>query len=83
MNLTYVIIDADDVSSVTGWGGVTVFETSADTLRWNVDPAGTKTFVKFDSSKPTPSFLEGKTQYTHAEILEVLATDEWSPPYPG
>ena len=81
MNLTYVIIDAGDVSSVTGWSGVTVFETSADTVRWNLDPAGTKTFVKFDSSHPTPSFLEGKTQHTHAEIKTVLSTDEWRTPY--
>ena len=81
MNLTYVIIDADDVSSVTGWGGETVFETSPATVRWNIDPAGTKTFVKFDSSKPTPSFLEGKTQYTYAEILVILATPEWTPPF--
>ena len=50
--IRWVIIDAGDVSTVTGWGGVTVYETSADTLRWNV--AGTKTFVKFDSSQPTP-----------------------------
>ena len=79
-NLTYVIIDADNVSSVTGWGGVTVNETSPATLRWNVDPAGTKTFVKFDSSAPTPSFLEGKTQYTYSEILAELAKPEWTPP---
>jgi hypothetical protein len=25
-----------------------------------------------------PSFLWGKTEYTHEEILEVLATDEWT-----
>ena len=80
MNLTYVIIDADDVSSVTGWGGVTVLETSADTLRWNWNPEGTKTFVKFPSSHPTPSFLEGKTQYTNAEIRLILNTEEWTPP---
>ena len=82
MSLTYVIIDADDVSSVTGWGGVTVCETSPETLRWNIDPAGTKTFVKFPSSNPTPSFLDGKTQYTHAEILAILATPEWRAPFP-
>ena len=78
--IRWVIIDAGDVSTVTGWGGVTVYETSADTLRWNV--AGTKTFVKFDSSQPTPSFLEGKAQLTHAEMLEILATAEWQPPFP-
>ena len=82
MAATYVKIDPADVSSITGWGGETVLETSADYLRYNVDPVGTKTFVKFPSSDPTPSFLEGKTQYTHAEILEVLATSEWTPPQP-
>ena len=79
MRRTYVIIDADDGSSVNF---SQVFETSAQTLRWNVDPAGTKTFVKFDGS--TPDFLEGKTQYTHSQILTILATDEWTtPPPPG
>jgi hypothetical protein len=56
-----------------------VDETSADTVRYNV--AGTKTFVKFDSDT-TPSFLEGKTQYSHSEILTILATDEWTDPNP-
>jgi hypothetical protein len=26
------------------------------------------------------SFLDGKTQYTHSEILAILATDEWTDP---
>ena len=81
MTLSYVIINAGDVENVTGWGGVTVFETSPETLRWNVDPANTRTFVKFPSSNPTPSFLEGKTQYTHSELLTELAKPEWSPPF--
>lgn len=83
IDLTYVIIDADDVSSVTGWGGVTVFETSADTLRWNVDPADSRTFVKFPASDPTPSFLAGKTQYTHAEMLAEVQKPEWASPEPA
>jgi hypothetical protein len=70
----YVIINADEVSSVDF---NQVDETSADTIRYNV--AGTKTFVKFDSDT-TPSFLEGKTQYSHSEILTILATDEWTDP---
>jgi hypothetical protein len=77
MNKKYVIIDADEVSSVDF---DQVFETSAQTLRYNVDPAGTKTFVKFEGS--TPSFLEGKTQYDHSEILAILATSEWTNPNP-
>ena len=80
MSLTYVIIDAADVSSVTGWGCETVVETSPDTLRYNI--AGDETFVKFPSSAPTPSFLEGKTQYTHSEILTVLSGDDWTQPFP-
>ena len=77
MNLKYVIIDSDEVSTVDF---DQVFETSAQTLRYNIDPAGTKTFVKFDGS--VPDFLEGKTQYTHSEMLTILATEEWSDPNP-
>ena len=29
-----------------------------------------------------PSFLSGKTEYTHSEILTILATDEWTTPDP-
>lgn len=68
---TYVITNSSDVSSVDF---NEVAETSADTLRYSLD--GTKTFVKFEGD--TPAFLEGKTQYTHSEILDILATEEWS-----
>ena len=74
MSRKYVIINANEVSSVNF---DQVDETSADTIRYSVD--GTKTFVKFDSDT-TPSFLEGKTQYSHSEILTILATDEWTDP---
>ncbi len=73
MSRKYVIINSDEVDSVDF---SKVDETSADTVRFSVD--GTKTFVKFDTDA-TPSFLEGKTQYTHSEILAILATDEWTP----
>ena len=73
---TYVIINADEVDSVDF---SKVDETSADTVRFSTD--GTKTFVKFDSDT-TPSFLDGKTQYTHSEILTVLSGDEWTPDEP-
>ena len=72
MSRKYVIINADEVDSVDF---SKVDETSADTVRYNV--AGTQTFVKFDTDT-TPSFLDGKTQYSHSEILTILATDEWS-----
>ena len=68
----YVIITSDDVSSVDF---SKVQETSVDTLRWNKD--NTKTFVKFTGD--TPSFLNGKTQYTYSEILTTLndTNGEW------
>jgi len=72
----YVIINADEVDSVDF---DQVDETSADTVRYSVD--GSLTFVKFDTDT-TPSFLDGKTQYSHSEILTILATDEWTPDEP-
>ena len=71
MSRNYVIIDASEVSAVDF---DQVLETSAETLRFSVD--GTKTFVKFEGD--TPSFLEGKTAYTHSEMLAILAGEEWT-----
>ena len=68
---TYVIIDASEVSSVDF---SQVLQADADKLRYSLD--GTKTFVKYEGTQP--SFLSGKTEYTHSEILNVLATDEWT-----
>jgi hypothetical protein len=69
--MNYVIIDSSEVNSVDF---NQVLETSADTLRYNL--AGTQTFVKFEGD--TPSFLEGKTQYTHSEIFSILEGAEWT-----
>jgi len=70
--MKYVIITSDEVSSVNF---SQVKETSASTLRYNND--NTKTFVKFEGS--TPSFLNGKTQYTNDQILAILDDEagEW------
>ena len=67
----YIIIDKSEVANVDF---SKVKETSADTLRYSID--GTKTFVKFEGD--APAFLQGKHQYTHAQILEVLAGEEWT-----
>ena len=77
MSRTYVILGPDDVDDINF---SEVFETAENTLRWNNDDS--KTFVKFNSSDSTPSFLSGKTQYTHAQILTELAKPEWNPPVP-
>ena len=76
MSRKYVIINADEVDSVDF---NQVDETSENTVRYSTD--GSLTFVKFDTDT-TPSFLVGKTQYTHSEILTILATDEWTPDEP-
>lgn len=70
-NLTYVIINTSEVSSVDF---DQVRENSAEGLRYSVD--GTKTFVKFEGD--TPSFLIGEPQYDHAEILSILDGAEWT-----
>ena len=71
-NRKWVIISKDDASSVDF---SKVMETSADTLRYSTD--GNKTFVKYEGTQP--SFLSGKTEYTHSEILAILnnVDGEW------
>ena len=71
-NKTYVIINASEVGSVDF---SQVIETSANSLRYSLDDS--QTFVKFEGS--TPSFLSGKTQYTHSQILTILDGTDWTP----
>lgn len=60
-----------------------VLETSAETVRKSVD--GNKTFVKWNGAAPafvsTMTGTEGP--YTHAEILDILGTSEWTSPDTG
>lgn len=61
-----------------------VFETSIDTVRKSVD--GTLTFVKYaaDNMPSSVASLETKQgPYSHEEILEIINTLEWTPPFPG
>ena len=69
-NRKYVIINASEVGSVDF---SQVNETSANTLRYSLDDS--QTFVKFDGD--TPSFLDGKTSYTHSQILTILDGEDW------
>ena len=59
-----------------------VLETSAETVRRSVD--GTKTFVKWDGAEPAcvTALTTKEGPYTHTEILEILATPEWTSPDP-
>ena len=72
--MKYVILDAEEVPDIVF---SEVVETSAATLRYNIDPAGTQTFVKYAGAKPR--FLYGKDTHTHSEILAILATSAWTP----
>jgi hypothetical protein len=71
-NRKYVIINASEVGTVDF---SQVNETSANTLRYSND--NSQTFVKFEGS--TPSFLSGKTQYTHSQIRTILNGTDWTP----
>ena len=68
---TFVILNTDELGIVDF---TQVAEISAETCRYSVD--GTKTFVKYIGDQP--SFLSGKQEYTHSEILTILAGDEWT-----
>ena len=73
MSRKYVIIESSYIPFVNF---DEVLQTSEETLRYSID--GTQTLLKFDGE--TPSFLEGKTQYTYSEIQSRLDTPEWTEP---
>ena len=70
--MIYVIIEADEVASVDF---SQVVENNANSIRYKADDS--QAIVKFEGD--TPSFLEGKTQYSHSEILAIVNTAEWNP----
>lgn len=78
-NRSYVIFDVSELDKINF---DEVLETSAETVRKSVD--GTKTFVKWDDGQEAPPSVESLTTkgpyLTHAEILEILATEVWAPP---
>jgi len=59
-----------------------VLETSAETVRKSVD--GLKTFVKWDGAIPqcVQDLTTKEGPYTYDEILQILATPEWTDPNP-
>ena len=78
MNRTFVIFSVDEIALIDF---SQVLETSADTLRRNVD--GTMTFVKWDGAV-VPACVESLTTkseyYTYEEILDILAGPDWTQP---
>tara|TARA_R100001369_G_scaffold22971_1_gene42108 strand:+ start:1012 stop:1251 length:240 start_codon:yes stop_codon:yes gene_type:complete len=72
---TYVIIDTTEITdenSVIDFSKL--MNRNAAMLRYSVD--GSKALVKYISDKP--SFLNGKTTYTHSEIKVEMAKSDWT-----
>ena len=76
-NRHYVVFDLTEVDTIDF---SEVMETSADTLRKNL--ANTQSFVKYEGDQP-PSVVALATksqEYSHAEILTLLAGADWTDP---
>jgi len=76
-NRHYVIFDLTEVDTIDF---SEVMETSANTLRRNL--ANTQSFVKYEGDMPASvTALTTKSQeYSHAEILALLAGTDWTDP---
>jgi len=71
MDTTYVILNTTEVKDEDGNHLIDFSQLSnrnADMLRYSKD--GSKALVKYRGDQP--SFLNGKTTYTHAEIMVAL-----------
>ena len=76
-NRKYVVFDLTEVDTIDF---SQVMETSASTLRKNL--AETQSFLKYEGDQPpSVAALTTKSQeYTHAEILALLAGADWTDP---
>ena len=68
---TYVIADTSEVS---GFDFSQLIDIDESYSRKSLD--GSKILARYEGDQP--SFLSGKQEYTHSEILAILATDEWT-----
>ena len=74
-NFTYVILNTTEITdedSVIDFSQL--LNNGASMLRYSLDSS--KGLVKYNGDQP--SFLNGKTIYTHQEILVVMATSAWT-----
>ena len=73
-NNTYVILNTSEITDENSTIDFSkLLNTNANYLRKSND--GTKAVVKYSGTQP--SFLNGKTTYTHAEILVEMSTKDW------
>jgi len=68
---TYVIADTSEVS---GFNFDQLVDIDESYIRKSLD--GSKILARYEGTQP--SFLSGKTEYTHSEILAILSGDEWT-----
>lgn len=76
-NREFMIFNVSELSQINF---TQVLETSADTVRKNIDE--TKTFVKWDGVMPqcVIDLTTSEGPYTYDEILQILNGPEWSLP---
>ena len=67
----YVIANSSEAS---GFDFAQLIDIDESYSRKSLD--GSKILTRYEDGQP--SFLWGKTEYTHSEILDILATDEWT-----
>ena len=73
-NKTYVILNKTEVTDENSTIDFSKLQnTSLNMLRTSLDDS--KVVVKYTGTQP--SFLNGKTTYTHEEILAEMAKDDW------
>lgn len=73
-NNTYVILNTSEITDENSTVDFSkLLNTNANYLRKSND--GTKAVVKYSGTQP--SFLNGKTTYTHTEILVEMSTEDW------
>ena len=72
--VTYVIIDTTEITQEESPIDFSkLMNRNANMLRYSID--GTKALVKYNGEQPT--FLSGKTTYTHDEIKVEMAKSAW------
>ena len=76
-NRKYVVFDLTEVNTIDF---SQVMEASASTLRKNL--AETQSFVKYESDMPASvtALTTRSQEYTHADILALLAGTDWTDP---
>jgi hypothetical protein len=75
MSRTYVIVDS---SEAVNFNFAQLVDIDESYSRKSLD--GSKILARYEGEQP--SFLNGKQEYTHSEILAILATEEWTSDQP-